>query len=117
MGPLDPCSAGTVVTPGPLTLKGASRKWVGIAPRASIIVLPSDERVERGDEGRGGTAIAAEARGETEECTVGDSCCHVSAGNRELLGDGKRTGSPLAAAVGMPEVLAGNCRGDNASGA
>lgn len=114
MGPLDPCSTGTAETPGPLTLKGASRRWAGIAPRASIIVLPSDERVERGDEGRGGTAIepilAAEARRETEEC-------HVSAGKRELLGDGKRIGSPLTAAVGMVEVLAGNCLGDNASGA
>lgn len=93
MGLLDPCSAGTAVTPGPSTLKGASRKWVGIAPRASIIVLPSDERVERGDEGRGGT-IVPEARGETEEFMTDGSCCHVSAGKREELGDEERIGSP-----------------------
>ena len=103
------------MTPGPLTLKGASRRWAGIAPRASIIVLPSDERVERGDEGRGGTAKAADARGETEEYMVGD--CHVSTGKREPLGDEERIGSPLAAAVGMAGVLAGNCVGENASGA
>jgi hypothetical protein len=116
MGLLGPCSAGTAVAPGPLTLKGASRKWAGIAPRASIIVLPSDERVERGDEGRGGSAKTAEARDETEERMVG-GCCHVSAGKRESLGDGKRIGSPLTAAVGMTEVLVGNCLGDGASGA
>jgi hypothetical protein len=49
MGPRGPWAG---VTPGPLTLKGASRKWPGIAPSASIIVLPSEERVERRDEGR-----------------------------------------------------------------
>lgn len=114
---LGPCSAGTEVTPGPLTLKGASRKWVGIAPRASIIVLPSDERVEIGDAGRGGSAIAAEARSEPGECMVGGGSCHVSAGKRELLGDGKRIGSPLAAVVGMAGVLAGNWLGNDASGA
>jgi hypothetical protein len=114
---LGPCSAGTAATPGLLPLKGASRKWAGIAPRASIIVLPSDERVERSDAGREGSAIAAEARSEPGECMVGDGCCHVSAGKRELLGDGKRIGSPLAAAVGMAEVPAGNRLGNDASGA
>lgn len=117
MGLLRPCSGGTAVTPGPLTLKGASRKWAGIAPRASIIVLPTDERVERGDEGRGGPVKAAEAPGETEECMGGGSCCHVSAGKRGLLGDGERIGSAMAAAVGMVEALAGNGSGNNASGA
>ena len=117
MGLLGPCSAGTAATPGPLTLKGASRKWAGIAPRASIIVLPSEERVERGDEGRGGNAMAAEARGESGECIVGGSCCHVSAGKREFSGDGKRIGSPLAAAVGIAEVLGENCLGNDATGA
>ncbi len=114
MGPLGPCKAGTAVTPGLLTMKGASRKWVGIAPRASIIVLPNDERVERGDEGRGGSEIATEARGETEERSVGGSCGHISAGKKVLSGDPERIGSPFIAAVG---VLAGSCLGKIASGA
>jgi len=95
-------------------MKGASRKWVGIAPRASIIVLPNDERVERGDEGRGGSEIATEARGETEERSVGGSCGHISAGKKVLSGDPERIGSPFIAAVG---VLAGSCLGKIASGA
>lgn len=116
MGLLGPCSVGTAVAPGPSTLKGASRKWAGIAPRASTIVLPSEERVERGDEGRKGSTIA-EARGETEGCKVDGGCSHVPAGKRESLGDGKRIGSPLVTAVGMAEVLAGDSLGGNASGA
>lgn len=61
--------------------------------------------------------MASEALGETGECMVGDSCCHVSAGKRESLGEGKRIGSPLAAAAGMAGVLSGNCLGENAAGA
>ena len=80
-------------------------------------MLPSDERVERGDEGRKGSANPAEAQGETEECKIGGGCCHVPAGKRVFLGDGKITGSPLVVAEGMAKVLAGNCVGDNASGA
>lgn len=83
-------------------------------------MLPSDERVERGDEGRKGSVIPAkvqEVRGEIEECKVGGGCCHVSAGKREFLGGGKITGSPLVAVEGMAKVLAGSCVGDNASGA
>lgn len=93
-------------------LKGASRRWVGIAPRASIIVLPSDERVERGDEGRGRSTIVAEARGETKGRMIGSGCGHVSAGKKELLGDAERIGSPFIAAA---EVLVSDCLGENAS--
>ncbi len=92
MGLLGPCAVGSAVTLGPLALKGASRKWAGIAPRASTIVLPSDERMETGDS-------------------------HVSVGKKELSGDRERIGSPFIAAVGMTEVLVCNCLGENPSGA
>jgi hypothetical protein len=38
--------------------------------------------------------MPAEVRDESDECMVGGGCCHVSAGKRELSGDGKRIGSP-----------------------
>ncbi len=117
MGLLGPCAVGSAVTLGPLALKGASRKWAGIAPRASTNVLPSDERMETGDEGRGGSAIAAEAGGEIEERKDGGGCSHVSVGKKELSGDRERIGSPFIAAVGMTEVLVCNCLGENPSGA
>jgi hypothetical protein len=78
-------------------------------------VLPSDERVERGDEGRGGSTIVGEARG--EEYMAGDGCGHVSSGKKELSGDAERTGSPLIAAVGVADVPASECLGENVNGA
>lgn len=78
---------GTVVTPAQLALKGASRKWAGIAPSASTIVLPSDEREDRGEGGRQRSAMAADARGETGEYMVGGGLGHVSADRMEPVRD------------------------------
>jgi hypothetical protein len=83
------CKLGTALSPTParLTLKGASRKCAGIAPSASVIVLPIDEREDSGDGGRARSAMAADARGETGECMVGGGLGHVAAERMEPLRD------------------------------